>query len=66
MFLLKHFGKSIQVDPKVMQAILRERFDKPTLEIVVMLDGCNVSNGFPTGYIGCKIGAPEDPLADRA
>jgi hypothetical protein len=53
----KHAGKRANphdlshVSPKVMEAFLRERFGHPDLTIVVMLDGCNISNGYPVGFV---------------
>lgn len=36
------------------QSYLRERFDSPDLKLIYMLQGCNVSNGYPYWIFGFK------------
>ena len=48
---LKHFGNEGQYwsdrsDDKI-EAFLRDYLDKPELELVGIMNGCNVSNGYP-------------------
>ena len=54
--LLKHYGDQGQSwnrrDPDSIEAYLRDYFDKPELRLCYVLEGCNVSNGYPYWYFG--------------
>jgi hypothetical protein len=48
---LRHFGDRGQVwsdrAPAYIEAFLREYFGKPDLELQIIMEGCNIANGFP-------------------
>ena len=54
----KHFGEAGDSyrsrDPKKIQSFLRERFNEPDLKLLAVMEGCNVSNGYPVYWFGCK------------
>ena len=49
--LMKHFGKRSQhfndKDPALVEKFLQERFDYPNLKLLMIVEWCNVSNGYP-------------------
>jgi len=47
----KHFNNNSQYwndkTPEQIEAFLRDFFNKPDLELIGIMEGCNVSNGYP-------------------
>jgi hypothetical protein len=47
----KHFGDKAQMwysrAPAAIEAFLRDYFNKPELELQLVMEGCNVGNGYP-------------------
>lgn len=47
----KHFGNTSdywnQIKPKKIESFLQERLNDPTIKLVLIMEYCNVSNGYP-------------------
>lgn len=48
--------------PKAVEAFLRDWMDDPALKLVLIMEGCNVSNGAPVWWFSFKAGMPS-PVA---
>jgi hypothetical protein len=55
--ITKHFPERTgdyypRSSPELVEGFLRDRLNNPKLELVHILEGCNVSNGYPYWYFG--------------
>ncbi len=52
----EHFGNRSQYwsdrSPNQIEAFLRDYFDKPNLQLVLVIESCNQASGYPVWYFG--------------